>query len=212
MNVDMIFDFWEKLPQKACIHPDDEDAIEQHKDIFELHVPPGHINGQLKTSPIIALFLNPGFEDDDKQGFEDDKNRALLFQQIKGESDFPLWFHRWRRWFIPRVKIDGMTDAEIARNVSILNVCPYASKDAKRLTPSVLNKLPSAQVAIKYLHEVLIPEAQRGERFIVVCRAAWAWKVDQSLECDNIKFVKNPRGGHFGPEIRNQIKSWLKTR
>jgi len=200
----MIFDFWKKLPDKSCVHPEDLEVVEKCNGVFELHVPPGHINGQLKTAPVIALFLNPGFEDE--------KCRELLFKQIEGESDFPLWFNRWRQWFIPRVKIGDMTEAEIAKNVSIFNVCSYASKDAKLLTPAILKKLPSTQVAIKYLHEVLIPQAQRGERFIVVCRAAWAWKIDKALECDNIKFVNNPRGGHFGPEIRGEIESWLKVR
>ncbi len=208
----MIFKFWEKLPHKECIHPDDKRVIEKHKDIFELHVPPGHVNGNLKTAPVIALFLNPGFEDQDKQGFEDEDCRALLFEQIKGESDFPLWFNRWRKWFLPRVRLDGMSDEEIAKNVSIFNVCSYASKNAKLLKPSILNSLPSTQAAIDYLHEELIPQAQRGERFIVVCRAAWAWKLDKSIECDTIKFVKNPRGGHFGPDIRAQIKKWMNSK
>ena len=203
----MIFDFWSKLPEKACVHPEDEAAVEKYKDIFELQIPPGHINGQLKTSPVIALFLNPGFENE--QEFEDDECRNLLFEQIKGESDFPLWFDRWRKWFIPRVKIEGMSESEIAKTVSVFNVCSYASRNAKDLTSSVLKNIPSSQIAIKYLHDVLIPQARRGERFIVVCRAAWAWKIDKSFECENIKFVNNPRGGHFGPEIRGSIKNWL---
>lgn len=182
------------------------------KNIFALDVPPGHINGNLRTAPVVVLFLNPGFEDEDKQVFEKEDCRILLFEPIRGESDFPLWFNRWRKWFLQRVKLDGMTDEKIGKNVSIFNVCSYASRDAKRLKPSILNSLPSSQAAIEYLHEVLIPQAQRGERFIVVCRTAWAWKIDKSIECDTIKFVKNPRGGHFGPEIRTQIKVWISSK
>lgn len=208
----MIFEFWKELPEKSCIHPKDMDAINRHEGVFELDVPPGHINGQLKTAPVVALFLNPGFEEEDKNSFENEKFRELLFKQIQGESDFPLWFGRWKKWFLPRVKIGGMTEEQIANNVSIFNVCSYASKDAKLLTPSTIEKLPSSQMAINYLHNVLIPQAQRGERFIVVCRAAWAWNIDRSIECDNIKFVKNPRGGYFGPDIRENIETWLKTK
>jgi len=206
----MIFEFWKDLPEKSCVHPKDMDTLNEHKGVFELNVPPGHINGQLKTSPVVALFLNPGFEEEDRDSFENEKLRELLFKQIQGESDFPLWFTRWKKWFLPRVKIGGMTEEQIAINVSILNVCSYASKDAKHLTPAIIEKLPSSQVAINYLHKVLIPQAQRGERFIVVCRAAWAWKIDKLIECENIKFVKNPRGGYFGPEIRKKIETWLK--
>jgi len=208
----MLFEFWKDLPDKECIHPKDLDVINQNKGVFELHVPPGHINGRLKTAPVVALFLNPGFEEEDKQGFENEECRKLLFEQIQGESDFPLWFNRWKQWFLPRVKIGSMTEDQIAKNVSIFNVCSYASKDAKLLKSSIIDSLASSQVAIQYLHDVLIPQAKRGERFIVVCRAAWAWKVNKSMECENIRFVNNPRGGHFGPDIRESIESWLNNK
>ncbi len=208
----MIFEFWNKLPNHECIHPEDKDVLNQYAGVFELDIPPGHINGQLKTAPVIALFLNPGFEEEDKAIFQNEGSRALLFDQISGKNDFPLWFNRWKKWFLPRVRIGNMTEEQIANQVAILNVCSYASKDANLLKPSILDSLPSTQMAIKYLHEVLIPQAKRGDRFIVVCRAAWAWKIDRSLECQNIKFVNNPRGGHFGPEIREQIERWLKLR
>ncbi|QTH72980.1 hypothetical protein [Pseudoalteromonas xiamenensis] len=119
----------------------------RNTNIFALDVPPGQINGNLRTAPVVALFLNPGFEDEDEQVFEKEDCRILLFEQIIGESDFPLWFNRWRKWFLQRVKLDGMTDEKIGKNVSIFNVCSYASRDAKRLKPSILNSLPSSQAA-----------------------------------------------------------------
>jgi len=100
----------------------------RNTNIFALDVPPGHINGNLRTAPVVALFLNPGFEDEDEQVFEKEDCRILLFEQIRGESDFPLWFNRWRKWFLQRVKLDGMTDEKIGKNVSIFNVCSYASR------------------------------------------------------------------------------------
>ena len=206
----MIFEYWNRLPTKACVHPDDEAAVELYKNIFEVQIPPGHVNGQLKKTPVIALFLNPGFEGE--QEFENEECRNLLFEQIKGESDFPLWFDRWCKWFIPRMKIDGMAEAEIAKHVSVFNVCSYASRSAEKITSSVIRNIPSSQFAISYLHEVLIPQARKGERFIVVCRGAWAWKIDKSFECENIKFVNSPRGGHFGPEIRGLVKNWLERK
>jgi hypothetical protein len=61
-----------------------------------------------------VLFLNPGFEQEDKAIFQDEGCRTLLFDQIEGESDFPLWFNRWKKWFLPRVRIGNMTDEQIA--------------------------------------------------------------------------------------------------
>lgn len=209
----MIFDFWNKLKAQQCVHPEDANVLKKHPDTFELNIPPGHINGQFKSAPIIALYLNPGFEDEDRLSFDNAEYRELLFQQIQGENDFPLWFERWKKWFIPRVRINDLDDNQLAKNVAIFNVCAYASKDAKMLTPEIIESLPSSQVAIRYLHDVLIPQAKRGERFIVVGRGAWAWKLKPSCdyECSNIRFVSSPRGGYFGPKIREEISQWLKS-
>lgn len=208
----MLFDFWKKLPPQHCIHPEDRIVIDQHPGIFELGIPPGHVNGQLKTGPVVACYLNPGFEEVDRACFESEPERTKLFQQIAGESDFPLWFERWRKWYLPRVRCGQLTDSQTARTVAIFNVCAYASKDAKHLKASIVRNLPSSKLARRYLHEVLLPQARRRERFIVIARGHWAWEIDRSLECDNIRFVPNPRGGHFGPEIGNAIAKWLESR
>jgi hypothetical protein len=208
----MLFDFWKALPDQQCVHPEDCKVLAKHPGIFELSIPPGHVNGRLKTAPVVACYLNPGFEEADRIVFSSETERRLLFEQINGESDFPLWFERWGKWFLPRVRLCQMTGEQIASKVAIFNVCAYASKNADNLKPSIVKNLPSSKMARRYLHEVLIPQAQRRERFVVIARGGWAWQVDRSIESDNIRFAPNPMGGHFGPEIRNAISKWLESR
>ncbi len=207
----MFFEYWKTLPPGEHVHPADRYLVDKHRQIFELSIPPGHVNGRLKTAPIVACFLNPGIEGPDKEFLETEEGRGILFQQITGEHDFPIVIPRWDKWFFSRVQRIRLSKQELVKNVAIFNVCPYASQNAKLLSESFLKNLPSAQIARRYLHEVLIPQAQRRERFVVICRGARAWEAPRSLECDNIRFAY-PRGGHFGADIANRISDWLVSR
>jgi len=208
----MLFDFWKALPYQQCVHPEDREVLAKHPGVFELGIPPGHVNGRLKTAPVVACYLNPGFEEADRVFFSGETERRLLFEQINGESDFPLWFERWRKWFLQRVRFGQMPDEQLASTVAIFNVCAYASKNADNLKASIVKDLPSSKIARRYLHEVLMPQAQRRERFVVIARGRGAWEVDRSMKSDNIRFAPNPRGGHFGPEIGNAISKWMESR
>jgi hypothetical protein len=215
-----IFEYWRPelrsewaIPGQRCVHPDDEPYLSKNTFGLELNVPPGHINGRLKTAPIVACFLNPGYEEQEANYFAKPEGRKMLLDQAAGESDFPREkeLDRWWSWFKPRVKIEGMGDEELAQNVAILNICAYASKNAGLLSSGFISKLPSATVARAFLHQVLIPEAKEGKRFIVVCRAAWAWGVPRTQQGNNLE-IGFPRGGHFGPRVRALVGDWWRGR
>ena len=209
----MLFDFWATLPPQACVHPKDRPILDQYPGIFELDIPPGHVNGPLKTAPVVACYLNPGFEEEDRAWFNRERERAKLFRQVHGEDRFPLWFPRWRKWYLERVwDRKRIGEEQLAQTVAIFNVCAYASPDAQQLQPEIIQRLPSSQMARCYLREVLIPQARRGERFLVIARGHREWGVDRSLECRTIRFSPNPRGGHFGKKIRDAVYDWLDAR
>ena len=147
------------------------------------------MNGPLKTAPVVVCYLNPGCEEADRRIFADEANRKKLFGQIAGEQEFPLWFERWSQWYLPRVRFGGRSDSEIARTVAIFNVCAYASRNANHLTVAMVRSLPSSGIARRYLHEVLLPQARRLERFVVIARGSWAWEVDLAMESENVRFA-----------------------
>ena len=208
----MLFDFWNNLPAGETVHPVDRPVLDRHPGAFELGMPPGHISGPLKTAPVVACFLNPGFDEADAAMSADPEDRRALFEQMGGESPFPLHFPGWASWYLERVRRVALPPERLATTVATFNVCPYASRDAGRITDRLLRALPSAAVARRYLREVLLPQARRRERFVVVCRGAWAWGVDRSIECDNVRFAPSPVGGHFGEKISDAINCWLAER
>ena len=208
----MLFDFWKEMPPGAYVHPEDAPMLHEHREAFQLGMPPGHINGPLKTAPVVACYLNPGYEEDDAVLSQSHADKQILFEQIAGDAPFPLQFDGWTKWYKSRVGRVELPLNQLAETVSIFNVCAYASKNTKNISSKLLKSLPSSVVARRYLHEVLIPQAKRGERFVVIGRAAWAWEVDRSMECDTIRFAPNPAGGHFGPAIGGDISSWLSVR
>ena len=208
----MLFDFWARLPAGETVHPEDRPVLDRHPGVFELGMPPGHISGPLRTAPVVACFLNPGFDDADAAMSVDPDDRRALFEQMGGESPFPLRFPGWARWYLPRVGRVALPPERLATTVATFNVCAYASRDAGRITERLIRGLPSAAAARRHLREVLLPQARRRERFVVVCRGAWAWGVDRSVECENVRFAPSPAGGHFGEEIGEAINRWLEER
>ncbi|SFX29942.1 hypothetical protein SAMN03097694_1527 [Janthinobacterium lividum] len=205
----MLFDFWRDLSIDDKMHPLDVPLLGQNASVFQTTLPPGHVNGRLKDAPVVACYLNPGYEAEDSELAQSDDAKRALFEQIRGESNFPMQFAGWRKWYLERVGRIDLPPEQLASTVAVFNVLAYASKNSKKVKRSLVKKLPSCIMARRHLHEVLIPEALRGDRFLVIARGAWAWQIDRSIECETIRFAPNPVGGHFGPAIGAEITRWL---
>jgi hypothetical protein len=52
----MLFDFWKRLPPGEHVHPEDRVMLGRFSGLFELDMPPGQINGRLRTAPEVACF------------------------------------------------------------------------------------------------------------------------------------------------------------
>jgi len=210
----LLFDFWHQLAVGETIHPADRPILERYAGVgaFNTRVPPGHISGPLIKSPVVVCYLNPGFGPEDHQLAKDATARAALFRQMNGLDPFPLEFRCWKKWFHGLVRSIGLPLEELANKVSIFNVCAYASPNADHISDALMKCLPSAQIARDYLHRVLLPAAQRDERFVVIGRGAWAWRVDKSAKIKNVKFTPNPRGPYLGNKLGSNIRKWLDSR
>jgi hypothetical protein len=207
----MLFDFWRELPPGDTIHPADRVLLKKFPNTFETGMPPGQINGRFKTALVVACFVNPGFDDEDRALLQDPVKRQLLLDQLDGTQQFPIWIPGWKSWFLERVGRIELPEYELASTVATFNACAYASKNTKKMSRSLVNQLPSTLIARKYLHEILIPKAKERKVFLVFCRGNWAWKVDKSIENENIRFAPNPVGGHFGERIGKDINLWLRS-
>ena len=208
----MLFEYWRSLPPGHLVHPEDRPLLDRHPGQFELRMPPGQIAGPLKTAPVVACFVNPGFDASDAELAQDPNTRRALLAQLDGEQAYPTQFPAWKSWYVERVGRVKNPVEDLARTVAILNFCAYASPNTESLSRALVQSLPSSIAAKRYLHEVLLPEAGRGQRFVVICRGAWAWGVKRSQESDNVRFAPNPAGGHFGPALSTAIQQWLSKR
>lgn len=62
----------------------------------------------------------------------------------------------------------------LSNHLAVLKAFPYHSREFP-LRNLVENQLPSVQAIRRYLHQVLVPQAQAGHKLIVALRANWPW-------------------------------------
>jgi hypothetical protein len=206
----MLLEFWQALPPGEYVHPEDRKVLDRYPGVFNLNVAPGPMNGRLLTAPVVACYLNPRCNNEDLPCYADPVHGPSLFEQMKGKSDYPIWAEPWKKWFVEHVGFGNKTAEQLASEVAILNACAYASKDSSRLD-SIVPQLSSSWRAKRYLHEVLIPQAKRGERFIVVVWGNWHWGIETKSESDTIR-VDHSRGGKFSQQTKEAIAKWLDAR
>jgi hypothetical protein len=204
----MLFEYWERMPSGSNIHPEDEGLMRKCADRFELRIPPGHVNGPLKTAPIVLCLLNPRATLEDTEYLITTEGREMLLRQMGGDENFPS-FEPWRKWRNPLVKHVKFGSHPLDSSVAILNICAYSSKGCAAVTDKLKAKLPSIVRAREFFHQVLVPQANRGDRFVVICRAVRAWQMDRSMEGENLRIGPNFRGGFLGPDIGRDVSVWL---
>lgn len=156
--------------------------------------------GNLGQADIFILLQNPGFRPSDYFAeLRDDELKEILkanlTQDVAEEFPFPLLNPRfsyhggYNYW---RGKLAGILDLlrsqrgvtlaeamrELSRRIAILELFPYHSS-VGGLRPSVLRRLRSVDLARRYVHEHLIPRAQRGEVLLIATRKARQWNLEE---------------------------------
>lgn len=153
--------------------------------------------GNLASARIFILMLNPGFDELDY--FAEDSSREFrtalldsLYQRIRPD-DFPMvclnprfsWHGGYQCW---TGKLNGVlrtlcrqrrctwTDALrfLSRNVACIELFPYHSRSFGLPAP-IKGSLRSAQLAKRYVHEVVLPRVAAGSAGIIVARKSREW-------------------------------------
>lgn len=161
---------------------------------------PRPYSGSLATARIFLLLLNPGLQPLDYYAEGKRSVRAAVIADIhqkkKGRYPFPSldpnfsWLGGARYWR-PRLndhvrrlmKAKGLNYykalADLSQSICVLQLVPYHSK-AFGLPKGIMKELESTKAIKKFVHEVAIPEAKRGDTLVIVARKAKQWKVRQS--------------------------------
>jgi hypothetical protein len=214
MKYNSFAEFWRQLPPGDKTHPADKPFLDEVNHSLMFENLPAFGAGPLATADVVLCYLNN--RPLSKLGAFD---RRLIIKQekelketwgeylagvIEGNRKIkprPLteWAKIRTRDFSPKLK------------AATFNIVPYRSprftNDDKRLT----RVLPSAQMARNYLHDVLLPAAARGERFIVIGWGVKLWGVPKT-QAHKTLHVQLPIGGYPGKDLSDRINVWWDNR
>jgi hypothetical protein len=204
-----IFAYWDRLETGATVHPDDLAILGHCEHAFQTDLPPGHISGPLRSAPVVLCYGNPGYDDADRLAVQDSAKRALLTNQMSGTDPYPMWLPGWKKWITERTKKINLPSEILSHTVATFNVVPYASVQMSDAQNRIAGRLPSVHAARRYLHQTLIPRAQKGEIFLVIVRKHRLWQVDDVTECRTLRVPRNIYVGGALGGIGREIRSWL---
>ncbi len=191
---------------------------------------PFPFSGDLRRATVYLLTLNPGVVPTDYYGewnvgeFRD--ARFANLRQDFGDGQCPFlgldprfaWhagFDYWHRQVGLRTVIAdlardwGVNFAEarrrLARALAVVEVFPYHSADQDAAKPW-LAKLPSFELARRFVHEKVLPRVRDGEPIVIVHRQVKSWGLPTDLPG---VFTNPPRGASLNPNSRCEIRKHL---
>jgi hypothetical protein len=169
-----IFAFWSVVGPNDRIHPADKSALVSHKYNFDLNCLPGCFMGPLRTAPVVLLYASPGLATEiDRREAANPEIQQIYLRQRTGNEPLPRpQLAGWWPWLRRQTGVIGEWERVRAR-VAILDIGAYKSISAP--SDTLLKKLPSSQVVLKWAAEVLFPQARAGERVVVCRRSCRNW-------------------------------------
>lgn len=201
-------EFWRQLPVGETVHPADRPILDNYRHSLTTHLRPAFGQGPLATAPVVLCYLNNKFTEEDEARNVDpleavagpNKHWGEYLAGIIEGARPPLPFREWSK-----ARIHGLESL-----VAIFNIVPYRSRGFKQRR--LARKLPSALMACRYLHEVLLPAAARNDRFVVIMWGAKLWGVDPAQDHETLKVFTNNRAGYLPDELRKRIQNWARQR
>lgn len=192
------------------------------KDGFHLSLLPVPYLGDLSKADIFILLLNPGFSISNYESMENALYRSLSARNIQqkfGNAEIPMmsldpmlsstagfaWWHAKFADIIGRIsEAKNISYLEalklLSRRIAAVELVPYRSKSFS--ASKLINKLPSAIAARKYVHDELVPRSRNGEITLIVTRKAKEWGVSASdavvygkTEARSAHLTRNSKGG-----------------
>lgn len=154
-------------------------------------------SGNLETAEIFILLLNPGFsyvdyyEEYECDAFRERRIKNLA-QDFEG-VEFPFsgldpefcWGGGFAWWESKLYDVIGRIAQKrfsgrylhalqyLSQRMAHVELIPYHSSGFS--SHALIQKLPSAQMARAFVRDVLIPDARRGDRIVIVTRRAKDW-------------------------------------
>lgn len=158
-------EYWGQLQKTAIgwVHPDDGFLLEHEPHSFNLDYPPPAFVGNISDAPVIVLAANGGYDQTrTSREFEAHESSQLYLERLANPAS--------ANWAEVAPYYQGINYADLLLNgkVAIVNACAYRSKKISEEpnNKKLIKKLPSVRFNRKWLIEVVLPAANRGERLI----------------------------------------------
>lgn len=202
-------EYWSQL--HGAIHPTDISEFERFPDHgFNLDFPPPAFIGDVVNAPIVILENNGGYSASQTPSEFSDLDAHDEFRDMLAN---PRPVSRNERTVSPYYLSRNYTQWLVDGVATLVNGVAYRSIDGKEKHVKRMTKsLPSALFHQRWLRETLLPQAERGERFVVVHR--WTrWNIDAAVlrACRNVVLSSAPVSKDLtGREIEESL-SFLET-
>jgi hypothetical protein len=186
------------------IYKSDINEIQQYNkrvnDQFKLHpeLGPCPFEGDIKTSPIVLLLANPGF--DERSSLDDHKFKVKDWPLSGLHSKAPEGMSEWWR---PRLRVlcEKFGDQYVSSKIAALQLNPWASTKFDRNL-----RLPSQSKML----EIAEDAARRGA-ILLVMRAARIWLQADGLRTHPLRYcTKSPRCSYV-TEANLGAEAWSKV-
>ncbi len=213
MESNAFAEFWRQLPPGGKIHPADRPILDAEKHSLEFEDLPAFGAGPLATAPVVLCYLNnrPLYKlpacDREFIINQEEKLKATWGEYLAGIIEGIRDPRPLTEWGRERTK--GLKPELEA---ATFNIVPYRSSEFKRRTRQLAYYLPSSRLARNYLHDVLLPAAARGERFIVIVWGRVLWGVHPALSHATLSVLKDTRRGYLKEDLKDRINTWWAKR
>ena len=159
--------FWAHLA--GSVHPDDKAVFDRHPNhTFKLQFPPTPFVGRADTAPVVILMLNGGYGPGETEaGFPDEAAIAEYLKYIR-EGEVPprgRYYTSLSYW-----------DLIAAGKAVLVNAVPYRSAGGLSKNKGVAEQFQSLDAHRRWLTQEVLPEAARGNRFVLAHRFGW-WNI-----------------------------------
>lgn len=190
---------------------------------FHTSLLPVPYQGDLNNADIFIVLLNPGFGLSDYYTQDNKPHskalRKIIQQDMKG-IEYPFlsldpefswsggfyWWEKKLRRILQLVAKERCRDRYLdalkllSRRMAAIEIVPYHSRGFG--SRALIEKLPSAVVAKKFIEHDLVKKAKKGELTLVITRQATLF--DLPKDCKDIVVYegRHARGASLGPETR----------
>jgi hypothetical protein len=143
------------------------------------------------------LYMSPGYNESAEEFAKSKKGLEWHSLQRTGSANLPTdKADPGSKWWMERTKCFQIDTETRARNIAILNIGAYHSKEMK--DEELLAALPSSRVSLDWAQGELFPQAERGERVVICARATKFWGLSQDKHYSGTLFAPSMvRGGHM---------------